>query len=153
MTAEPALRIAGPEDAGRLAPLYAAFYVEDGMVPPAAGFEANLRRMLGDPRAGLIVAEADGRILGFASITLGFGIEFGWSAELEDLFVRPEDRGRGLARRLVEEAARLARSRGATEIWLVITPEGEATHGLSAFYARRGFAATGRILMSRTLGA
>ena len=61
-------------------------------------------------------------------------MEYGLSAELEDLYVTPPARGRGLARLLAHAVIDWARDQRATEIVLVITPQGEAEQGLTAFY-------------------
>src|ERR1700759_2773510 len=55
------------------------------------------------------VAEQDGAVLGFVAL-LG---NRGGACELDGLFVEPERMRGGIGRRLVEEAARMARERGA----------------------------------------
>ncbi len=48
--------------------------------------------------AACFVATASGQSVGVATISLDFGIEFGWSAEMGDLYVLPEWRGHRVAR-------------------------------------------------------
>ena len=54
----------------------------------------------------------------------------------DDLFVDENQRGRGVAKRLVQEAATLARERGCSCIMLGV---GEDEEGAQAFYKRNGF--------------
>ncbi|MEL6979285.1 MAG: GNAT family N-acetyltransferase [Pseudomonadota bacterium] len=146
------IRRASAEDVDALAPLYAAFFAEDGISVPLSSIRSNLAVMLGDPRACvLIAADADERLIGLSSASLSYGVEFGCSAELEDLYVVPARRGEGVARRLFEAARDWAAAAGARELGLVITAQAEAEQGLTSLYQRLGFARTGRILMSRAL--
>jgi GNAT superfamily N-acetyltransferase len=56
-----------------------------------------------------ILAEADGRALGFALYFFTFStFKARPTLYLEDLFVRPEQRGRGIGRRLLVQLARIA---------------------------------------------
>ena len=66
--------------------------------------------------------------------------------EIGDLYVLPEARGNGIARRLVQAAIDWCRARGCGAVEVTMTPLGEAAHGLRNFYSRLGFAATGRTI-------
>lgn len=146
-------RAALPGDIEALTDLYAAFYQEDGIPADPARIRRNLATMLRDDRARILVVPHGGPHgdvpIGMASATLTFGIEFGWAAEIEDLYVAPAHRGRGLARRLVLDVVEWARMRGAEEIILIITPEAERAQGLTRFYRNLGFSDSGRITMYR----
>jgi GNAT superfamily N-acetyltransferase len=82
----------------------------------------------------LFVAEAAGRILGFATVLAGPGPE---AAVLEDLFVEPDAWRQGVGRGLVLEAERRARALGAASLQVIA---GRAR----GFYGACGFAVTGR---------
>ena len=82
----------------------------------------------------------DGRVIGFA--TVADGEDDG--PELEDLFVDPGWRRRGIARRLVREIADDARDGGHRRLWVTGNP-----HALG-FYLAAGFVEVDRI--STTLG-
>ena len=74
------------------------------------------------PVAFAHVAEEDGRILGMTVYFLNFST---WTGRvgiyLEDFFVRPDHRGRGVGLALVTELARVARRRGCVRIdWSVL---------------------------------
>ena len=79
----------------------------------------------------------------------GFGLEYGWVAELEDLYVLPTERRKGIARRLIDLVVGWAADRGCSAVLVTVTPVGERSHGLSAFYERLGFADRGRRLLER----
>ena len=74
------------------------------------------------PYAEVLIAEADGAPVGFALFFHNFSTFLGCPGiYLEDLFVRPDARGRGLGKALLVELARLARTRGCGRIeWAVL---------------------------------
>jgi GNAT superfamily N-acetyltransferase len=79
------------------------------------------------------VAEEDGILAGF-SVLLDAA---DGACELDGLFVAPERMRGGVGRRLVDDAARIARERGAARIDVVANPQAVA------FYEAVGFVATG----------
>jgi N-acetylglutamate synthase-like GNAT family acetyltransferase len=79
------------------------------------------------------VAERDGNVVGFLAL-LG---RAGDACELDGLFVEPEAMRGGVGRRLVEEAVRMARERGAARIEVVANPQA------LEFYGAVGFEKTG----------
>lgn len=84
--------------------------------------------------AGLVrVAEQDGVVVGFAVLLERSGSE----CELDGLFVEPGRMRSGVGRRLVEDAARIARERGAESIGVVANPQAVA------FYEAVGFRRAG----------
>jgi GNAT superfamily N-acetyltransferase len=79
---------------------------------------------------GLVrVAECGREVVGFAVL---FRPARG-ACELDGLFVEPGRMGSGVGRALIEDAARIARERGATRIEVVANPEAVG------FYERVGF--------------
>jgi GNAT superfamily N-acetyltransferase len=68
-----------------------------------------------------------------------------------DLYVVPEWRGRGLARRLVAAVEAFLVSRGAAGYQVTVTPHAEAAHGMGRFYAGLGFTDEGRRILYRDL--
>jgi putative acetyltransferase len=85
--------------------------------------------------------------VGVATVTANFGIEYAWAAELEDLYVVPEHRGRGIARLLIEECEAWARRQGCSSVLVTVTPEGQHRHDLVGLYRHLGFADRGRKLL------
>jgi GNAT superfamily N-acetyltransferase len=86
--------------------------------------EAALARALFGPRpaAEVLLAEQDGRSVGFALFFQNFSTFLGKPGiYLEDLFVEPAFRGRGIGRDLLRAIARLAVERGCGRFeWAVL---------------------------------
>jgi GNAT superfamily N-acetyltransferase len=99
---------------------------------------------------GLFLAEAAGEPSGVATVSMQFGIEFGWLGEMGDLYVVPARRGQGVARALVYGVESFLRARGATGYQITLTQHARE-HGLRAFYTRCGFVQEGREILYRKL--
>ena len=126
------------DDSEAAAALLKAFFAEEGFSTPAKQIEANLRTMLDLDICRVLVVRRGAEMVAVATLSFDFGIEFGWSAEIGDLYVAPQARGQGLARALVEACKDLARARGATSLYVTVTAHG-AGAGLKSFYNRLGF--------------
>ncbi len=74
------------------------------------------------PRLGALLAEVDGQPVGVAIFFPAFSTWWaGWGLYLEDLFVRPEHRGRGVGLALFRAVAGEAVARGAERLeWVVL---------------------------------
>jgi len=128
------------------------FFREEGFATPVEAMRSSLRAMLIDPGSAVFVARQKGKAVGVATVTTSLGIEYGRSAEIEDLYVLPEVRGGGIAGALIEAVCSWCRGQGVSAVLVTVTPEGEATHGLLDYYQRRGFTNTGRLILERALG-
>lgn len=134
-------RLAGREDLEAVFSFIREIAVFAGADP--ASVEATpekLRRALfSEPPLGeVLLAEVDGVAVGFASFHQTFSTFLAqpclW---LDDLFVRPEQRGQGAGTALMRHLARIARERGCGRIdWIVNTSNGR---GIS-FYVKSGAA-------------
>lgn len=132
--------------------LATAFYTEDGFTTPASQLRENLVVLLDSDSARVAVACGDDdEIVGFAITTLSFGLEYGLSAELEDLFVDPAHRRSGIGSALIDDSADWARSRGSRVLELVVAPNGANVDHLFNYYAHQGFTSEGRQILSRDL--
>ena len=125
------LRIHAVPPQGRLAlaPLFAAYAAEMRAVLAGATIatpEAQAALLARHPAAEVLVAERDGEWLGFAIILDLPEVVFARSCgQLDDLFVRPEARGQGIARALIGAVCDLGRERQWSHLrWFV--PEGDA---------------------------
>ncbi|TNM37786.1 GNAT family N-acetyltransferase, partial [Nocardioides albidus] len=109
------MRLATPEDVPDILRLIRDLAEYEKEPDAVATTEDDLRRWLfgEDPVAGVLIGEADGAVVAMA---LWFRTFSTWTGTpgiyLEDLFVEPEARGRGLGRTLLSTLARIAVERG-----------------------------------------
>lgn len=139
-----ALRPAVLEDVPSLVDLTTAFYEEDGFAPVQDALPGRFRAFLDQTEANITVAATADAIIGFALTTVRLILESGLVAELQDLYVRPEDRGNGAGSALVGDAVRWARMNGAGTLEVVIAPNGRDVSHLRRYYKARGFIDEGR---------
>ena len=97
--------------------------------------EATFRGLLRRQSAALLVGEEAGEVLGYA--VLWFAAD---DAELGDMAVLPESRGRGLGRWLLDAALAEAARRGAKTVYLEVRESNVAARRL---YERAGFRTAG----------
>jgi GNAT superfamily N-acetyltransferase len=135
------------EDAAEAAQLWMQSAEEhtghDGIYATAPGAERVMRRFLADLTASshsfLFVAESDGRIVGFISGELREGSptfrQKTW-ASVDDVFVEPEHRNRGMGRALLKSVEAWAKERNADGISLQVAAANERGR---KFYGELGF--------------
>jgi GNAT superfamily N-acetyltransferase len=104
-------------------------YVAAGLGEFAKSFDAG--------RDCLWLAEEGGRLVGSVAIAGHDGVE----AQLRWFLVRPEARGTGLGKRLLEEAVSFCRGRGFRSVFLWTISE---LHAAAHLYRRAGFTPTAR---------
>jgi GNAT superfamily N-acetyltransferase len=81
------------------------------------GYEQTWRRLLDGDQIRGIAARLDGRMVGIAHYFFHTTVWKGERCYLQDLFVDPETRGRGVARALIEWVAREAEQHGAVNVY------------------------------------
>jgi aminoglycoside 6'-N-acetyltransferase I len=145
------LRPARPADHAAVLELAVAFYDEDGFSTPRERLDDHLAHLLTSEAAHAAVIEENGEIVAFAISTSSYGLENGRIAELEDLYVAPHARRRGLAAALIEDSARWASGIGAAHLEIVIAPNGADVSHLFDIYQGRGFIDEGRRILARPL--
>lgn len=96
---------------------------------------ATLERIVGSDATTLLIARADGRIVGTLSLVV-FPIPTGLRAWIEDVIVDQDARGQGIGEALTVEALRLAKAAGARTVDLTSRASREAAGRL---YERVGF--------------
>ncbi len=131
--------------------LLARFFVEEGFPTGRPQIASNLGMMLEATACWAAIAVDDGRAVGVVTVTTMLYVEWGRLGEIGDLYVVPERRGRGLAKRLVAEAVEWCRREGCAAVSVVVTPDGDRRHHLSQFYQRLRFTSSGRTIMTRTI--
>ena len=151
MVAACTLEIATERSSEEAVALLSRFFEEEDFPTPPARIDLNLRAMLADAACWCALARCEGEAVGVVTVSTMRYVEQGLLGEVGDLYVLPGHRGRGAARLLLAEAMAWCRGRGCSAVCVTITPEGEARHRLSSFYARLGFQATGRTIWSTRL--
>ncbi|MGF6229293.1 GNAT superfamily N-acetyltransferase [Inquilinus ginsengisoli] len=131
--------------------LLVRFFREEGFATGESVIADSVREMVADPHHWVGLAWLDGAAVGIVTVTTMFYVEGGRLGEIGDLYVLPAARKMGIAAALIAAAEARCAAMGCSEIFVVVTPEGEARHGLEGFYSRFGFARDGRRLLSRRL--
>ena len=145
-----AVRPAVREDVPRLVALMADFYGEAGFPLPTAAAARAFGSLLDDARLGRVwVLEAEGEAAGFIVLTVAFSMEFGGlRGFVDDLFVCPQFRGRGLAAAGLAEARRTAGEMGVLALCVEVGAEDSPARRV---YQRAGFEDGDRLLLTLPL--
>ena len=126
------------------------FHAEDGHPLTGQGEAALLQAVRGHPLARVWLVRDRDRIVGYTVLCLGFGIEYGGpDAFVDDLYLVPEARGRGLGAAVLVLLEQEARALGLAALFLVVDPE---NHRARRTYARAGFEGSHWLLMAKRLG-
>jgi len=136
-------------DRPTLEPLVRAYYDEDGLDWIEDRQPAALRALAAsDPHGRGWMIRLEERTVGYAVLTWSFSIESGGRDGLiDELYLVPEVRGRGLGQRVLALIEDEARGLGLRRLFL------EVNHGNRALslYRRAGFVGHRRYLMSKFL--
>ena len=148
------LRQASTTDLADVTRLQKAFYVEESLQWKDTVHNAT-RQLLSDARIGLVLvvqlADTHGAdaIVGYLTLTYGFCLELGGrDAFVDELFVSPAQRGRGLGKALLHEALRVAELNGVKTVLLEVAAPNPQKLGL---YQSVGFSARPFPLMIRVV--
>jgi GNAT superfamily N-acetyltransferase len=128
------IEVVSEADLGELLPMLRAYCDFYEVAPTDAELEALVRALIGDPEHSgvqLIARTDDGAPLGFATVYWTWQtLTAARAAMLNDLFVAPEARGKGVGRALIEESRRRAGEHGAPELAWETTPDNETAQRL-----------------------
>jgi aminoglycoside 6'-N-acetyltransferase I len=139
-------------DYDALRSLFERFYREQDLSDAAIErIEHSLRDVLHREDTAAFVALIGDEVVGGAAMSTSYGLETGLCAELQDVYVEPEARGRGAGGALVEAGLMWAERMGCWEVSLVLTPAARADRHLLDWFAKRGFADAGRVAWRREL--
>ena len=134
------IRLAASSDIPALLALVRRYWDFEGIQGfTALRVELVLQRLLADPRLGLVwVAETDGLLEGYLIAVLVLSVEHqGLMAEIDEFFVMPPARSRGIGGRLLAAAEAALAARGCVRLQLQL---GATNAQGRAFYERRGYA-------------
>jgi ribosomal protein S18 acetylase RimI-like enzyme len=144
------IRLCNEADAPRLAPLIQALAVEEGV--EAADLEAVetiVSALLQSGASDFLLATIEGRPVGCMQIAYRLST---WRAApyayIEDFYLAPEARARGIGTKLLDYALQRADGRDMDHIALDVRSANRAALRL---YARFGFAESGSMLLTRPL--
>ena len=144
-------RLQGTDDLIGATDLLIRFFHEEQFDTPDDLIGRNLSVMAGFDNCGIFIAEVASQAVGIATVSLEFGIEFGWGGEMGDLYVLPEWRGREISRRLVSAVEDHLQQRGVASYQVTLTPYARDTHDLKTYYAKLGFSHEGRLILAKKL--
>ncbi len=134
------MRLATTADAGLVTGLLKAFFSHEGR--EVANLSENVEAILADPGRGFFTLAGD---RGIATTTIRISAGGGCSAEIEEIWVQPSSRGRGLGSQLLRTAVAECRRRGIESIELRVTPDDQEL-GIPDFYTKQGFRHGGRLI-------
>lgn len=147
------LHLAGPEDLAVLETLVAAFHAEMGYETDAAHRRRGLMPVLdGSPHGAVYLAGPRRAPVGYAVVTWAWSVEFGGlDSYLDEFFVRPGVRGRGIGTEIMAGLSKTLARAGVTGMSLEVDREDAR---VQALYRRMGFEPRDRyMLMTRMLTA
>ena len=132
------MRLATSTDLPELLDLMRGYYRDDGLEFDAPRAAATLGRLLAEPQWGRVYfIESEGRAVGYVAICIGFSLELGGNdAFIDEVFVLPEHRGRGHARRALEFITQSAADWGIAALHLEVDRENLAAQRL---YSQLGY--------------
>jgi ribosomal protein S18 acetylase RimI-like enzyme len=148
--AQQVIRLATLTDVDVLVRLMRQFHAEEATSLPERVVSRAFESLLDDGRLGQVwMIEHDGHPAGFVVLTVGFSMEFGGlRGFIDDFYVLPQYRRRGLGHAALEEVKRACRRRGVRALVVETAPENAAA--VSA-YRSVGFEDSGQRLLSLPL--
>ena len=143
-------RGAEPRDMPRLVALIGElFAIETAFTVNPARQEKGLRALLAAPNARVLVADANGEVVGMCSVQLTTSTAEGApSGLIEDVVVDRAWRGRGIGRALLDEAEAWARGQGAARVQLLADQRNAPALD---FYKGRGWMLTPMVCLNKKL--
>lgn len=144
------IRQATLSDVETLVRLMKDFYAEADFELPETSAARTFAALLDDWRYGQVwLVEVEGQAVGFVVLTVSFSMEYGGlRGFVDDFFIAPKHRNKGLGHAALEEVKRACGQRGVRALLVEVGPQNDAA--LSA-YKHVGFADTGHALLKLQL--
>ncbi len=146
------VELAGPGHCETLLDLMQQFYAGEGYPFDREKARGALEPFLADPALGRAWVYRDGdAAVGYFVLTLGWSLEYGGrDAFVDELFVAPAYRGRGLGRRALETMEEACRELAVEALHLEVEKD---NFPAAELYRKRGFEDHDRYLMSKLFRA
>jgi ribosomal protein S18 acetylase RimI-like enzyme len=126
------------------------FWAHEGIAYEEAAVVRALGELLANPALGRVfLLEVDGTVAGYAVLGFGFSLEYrGRDAFLDELFLVPVFRGRGLGEHALDVLEATCRRLGIRALHLEVN---RSNLRAQALYRRRGFSGEDRLLLTKWL--
>jgi ribosomal protein S18 acetylase RimI-like enzyme len=133
-----ALTLAGPQHLEKLDALVAAFHTEEGITLSEDKRRAGLQPLLdGIPHGAAYLIGPARAPIGYLVVTFGWSLEFGGlDGFIDEIYVRPSVRRRGIASETLQALPRALASAGLKALHLEVKRSAEHAQSL---YAKAGF--------------
>jgi ribosomal protein S18 acetylase RimI-like enzyme len=124
-----ALHLAGPEDLPRLLPLVAAFHEEFGLpLDDDHRVQALAPLLDGSPYGAVWLMGPSRAPIGYIILTFGWSVEFGgMDGFVDELYVRPAVRRRGIATEVLEQLPKTLAETGLRALHLEVREDDDQT--------------------------
>jgi ribosomal protein S18 acetylase RimI-like enzyme len=144
------VREARREDVPALVAMMDEFYAEAAFTLDRAEAHASFETLLSDPRLGSVqLVEDKGEVVGYLVVALVFAMEHGGiTAVVDDFFMRPAWRGRGLGTAALAHVRSACLARGVRAMRVEVGHDNAAAQ---AVYRHNGFATVDHRLMTAVL--
>lgn len=144
------LRQASTTDIPALLRFMERFYAIDGYPFDAARTTNALTQFFAEPAHGSVfLIDVNGAAIGYVVLAVVYSFEFGGkNAFVDELYLEPEHRGKGLGHAVMERIVEEAKGRGITALHLEVEHHNERA---LALYRSFGFQDHHRVLMTRML--
>ena len=146
------MRRARAGDVPALVAMMDEFYAEAGFALDRRAAQAAFETLVADPRLGSVwLVEDEGQAVGYLVETLVFAMEYGGTmAVVDDFFVRPRWRGKGLGTSALAHVRRDCQARGVRAMRVEVGHDNQVAQ---AVYRGGGFSAVDHLLMTTALAA
>lgn len=138
-----------PADWPEIREMGLAFHAEDGHPLDTRGETALKKTLEPSPYVRSWRIVVDGKTAGYGSLCFSYSIEFGGiTSYLDDFYVKPEYRGKGLGTRALQAFEQISRDQNCCIFHLEVE---EKNTQAKAFYMRHGLSDTRRALLIKKL--
>lgn len=137
---------ANADQLAEILPLVAAYHAFEHIPSSASARESAITHLLNDHRLGALwLVEVDAETAGYIALCRGFSIEFnGFDAFVDEFFLLPEFRARGIGKIVLAEIKRLAATLDINALHLEVARD---NHSARKLYAGAGFKARDKYLL------